>query len=110
MRSTPAHPGLAGSSVNGTPAPPSKVNRWKPAPNQHGEVDKESNASSPHTSPFNEMNIGIGARSADLLTFIAKKERKCMDLREGKLRSKPALRARPLAGASTLFAGHKPDF
>jgi hypothetical protein len=30
------------------------------------------------------MNVGmIGAKSADLLTFIAKKERRCMDLREG---------------------------
>lgn len=37
------------------------------------------------TSPssVNEMNIGPGARSSDLLTFIAKKERKCLDLREG---------------------------
>lgn len=38
------------------------------------------------TSPssINEMNIGPGTRSSDLLTFIAKKERRCLDLREGK--------------------------
>lgn len=37
------------------------------------------------TSPssINELNIGPGARSSDLLTFIAKKERRCLDLREG---------------------------
>ena len=47
----------------------------------------EAMAPTSSTSSINEMNIGIGARSADLLTFIAKKERKCMDLREGALSS-----------------------
>lgn len=43
------------------------------------------------TSPssINEMNIGPAARSSDLLTFIAKKERKCLDLREGEFAPVP---------------------
>lgn len=53
-------------------------------------VSQQSAASSAsHTSPYNEMNVGIGARSADLLSFIAKKERKCMELREGESRRRP---------------------
>lgn len=52
----------------------------------HSISDTLSQNSLMGTSPssINEMSIGPGARSSDLLTFIAKKERKCLDLREGK--------------------------
>lgn len=51
----------------------------------HSISDTVSQNSLMGTSPssINEMSIGPGARSSDLLTFIAKKERKCLDLREG---------------------------
>ena len=51
------------------------------------EPIRPESASMGHSSSsasYNELNVGIGARSADLLTFIAKKERKCLDLREGR--------------------------
>ena len=47
------------------------------------QPESEAMAQTGSSSPYNEMKVGIGAKSADLLTFIAKKERKCMDLREG---------------------------
>jgi hypothetical protein len=92
-RETPGHPGLSTSACKGaeasdnpaqTPARLDYFGAAKPAAiKTPGHTAEERDSESPKTSPYNELNVGIGAKSADLLTFIAKKERKCMDLREG---------------------------
>ena len=81
------------ASSSMTHSTPSRIsidrNRADSIDNQSVMSDTMSQQSLMGTSPssINEMSIGPGARSSDLLTFIAKKERKCLDLREGECSS-----------------------